>query len=157
MKLNAREDVEAPIAFVFKALADTDHWERAALRRGAEVLRQDTLPEKGVGMEWKLGFHWRERARSVVLRMAELAPDQRLALAATGEALEADIGIDLVEMGPRRTRIALAVDIKPTTLAARLFLQGLRLARGQIDGRVKQRMAQLAADIEHRHRKAGGR
>ena len=43
MKLSSRQDIEAPVAFVFDALNDFQAWERAALRRGAEVARTDKM------------------------------------------------------------------------------------------------------------------
>ena len=39
MKLSTRDDIEAPLSFVFDSFADTESWERAAMRRGAEVTR----------------------------------------------------------------------------------------------------------------------
>ena len=52
MKLEAKHDVEAPAAFVFAQLADFEGWERAAMRRGADVTRLDTLRTVGPGMTW---------------------------------------------------------------------------------------------------------
>ncbi|MBC7477273.1 MAG: SRPBCC family protein, partial [Pseudorhodobacter sp.] len=38
MKLVAKYDLEVPAAFVFAQLVDFDGWERAAMRRGADVV-----------------------------------------------------------------------------------------------------------------------
>jgi hypothetical protein len=35
MKFNTKQDVEAPVAFVFAYLTDFDFWERSAGRTGA--------------------------------------------------------------------------------------------------------------------------
>ena len=43
MKLNVRQDIDLPIARVFARLSDFDGWQKAALRRGAEVARTDKL------------------------------------------------------------------------------------------------------------------
>lgn len=157
MRLAAREDVEAPLAFVFAALADTDHWERAALRRGAEVQRTDRLAGVGPGMAWAVAFVWRGRRRQGTLVLTEFQPDQRLAFRATGEMLEATAAFDLIEMGPRRTRLVLVAEVKPRTLKGRLYLQGARLARARIETRLAQRMAQLASDLELRNRRSAAR
>ncbi|MBD3763874.1 MAG: SRPBCC family protein [Rhodobacterales bacterium] len=151
MKLSTREDIEAPIAFVFDQIADFDAWERSALRRGAEVQRTDSLPQPGAGMTWRLRFPWRGKARKADLALAGHEPPHRLAV--TGE--EANLGgrldIELIEMSPRRTRMTVAIELKPRTLTARLFLQSLKLAKARLVKKLKARTAQFAAEVERRH------
>jgi carbon monoxide dehydrogenase subunit G len=153
MKLSRREDVEAPLPFVWAMLSDVDQWERAALRRGAEVQRLDTLTETAPGMGWQLRFPYRGKPRKLTLRLAEMETDARLGFTAVSPNVQGTAGIDLVEMGPKRTRITVQIEVTPRTLAARLFLQGLRLARGRVEKRFADRIAQLAADIEDRFRR----
>ncbi|EKD59823.1 MAG: hypothetical protein ACD_54C01115G0002, partial [uncultured bacterium] len=43
MRFATKQDIEAPIADVFRLLSDFESWERAAMRRGAEVARTDKL------------------------------------------------------------------------------------------------------------------
>jgi carbon monoxide dehydrogenase subunit G len=154
MKFKTREDIEAPMDFVYRALSDTDHWERTALRRGATVERQDTNPIPGAGMQWAIGFDFRGKRRNVVLRCTEMDGAQRMAFEGTGKMLAGQLDLDLTDMGPKRTRLTVAVDVKPLTIAARLFLQTLALARGRVQARFDKRAAQLAADIEDRYRKS---
>jgi carbon monoxide dehydrogenase subunit G len=154
MKFTTREDIEAPMDFVYRALSDTDHWERAALRRGATVERQDTRPIPGPGMQWIVGFGFRGKLREVDLRCTEMDGAQRLAFTGESEAIFGQFDLDLTEMGPKRTRLTISVEVKPQTLAARLFLQTLKLARGRVQGRFDKRSAQLAADIEDRFRRS---
>ncbi|QYK41879.1 MAG: SRPBCC family protein [Paracoccaceae bacterium] len=154
MKLSTREDIEAPIGFVYAALADADHWERAALRRGAEVRRLDTAPVPGPGSTWEVGFAYRGRPMKVNLRVADLQPPTRMEFAGTGDMVQGTLSVDLVEMGPKRTRIVVGVEIKPQTLAARLFLQTLKLARKRVEQRFEMRMGQLAATVQERYRQS---
>ena len=54
MKLATREDIDAPIEAVFEQLSDFDGFERAALRRGAEVRAHRRADRHvGAGMAWK--------------------------------------------------------------------------------------------------------
>lgn len=154
MRLSTREDIEAPLDFVFRMLVDTDHWERAALRRGIEVVRQDRLEQPGPGMEWKVSFGFRDTIRRVTLRVTQLETQQRLVLGAQGESLEASCAFEVAEMGPRRTRLAASFEMKPQTLTARLFVQSLRLAKGRVTRRFEERLAQLSVDIEQRYRQS---
>lgn len=157
MKLSTREDIEAPIARVFQALTDFDYWERAAMRRGADILRLTTATDPAPGMQWQVGFSYRGRPRKVTVHLDSLVPATAMAFSGLSPSIEGELQIDLVEMSPHRTRMALALEMRPRTLAARLFLQSLKLAKGRIDKRFKTRAADLAALIETRsHRKTQG-
>lgn len=153
MKLSGRQDIEAPIAVVHRMLSDFDGWERGALRRGAEVTRTDTMTQPGPGMGWLVRFAWRAKPRTVTLRLDVLDPPVRLRLSGQGANLEGEAAIDLLELGARRTRVHVAVEARPRTLSARLFLQSLRLGRARVQRRFDQRLATVAADIEDRHRR----
>jgi hypothetical protein len=152
MKLTAKEDVEAPISYVYAALTDFGVWEGAAMRRGAEVERLDRLRKPGPGMEWQVGFIYRGKKREVTLKLLSMALDQTLSFGGTAQPAEAVLKLDLAEMGPRRTRVLVNLEIKPQTLAARLFVQSLRLAKAKVTRRFSMRLNQIGKDIEDRYR-----
>jgi carbon monoxide dehydrogenase subunit G len=152
MKLSAKEDIEAPLAFVSEVMADFEAWERAAMRRGAEVDRLDTLRKPGPGMAWRVGFTYRGKDRKLDIKLLDLEPEQRLNFEFTGRPAEGVLNIELAEMGPRRTRVVATMELKPRTLAARLFFQSLRLAKAKVMRRFALRLSQLGADIEDRYR-----
>jgi uncharacterized protein YndB with AHSA1/START domain len=156
MKLTAHETIEAPVAFVNAYLTDFDFWERSALRRGAEVERLDHLRTAGAGMEWRIGFSYHDKKRTVELKLLKLEPEHLLEFDCMAQPAEAVLTIELAEMGPRRTRVAVHLQIKPRTMAARLFLQSLKLAKGKVTRRFTQRLAQTSADIEDRFRQTAG-
>ena len=157
MKLIRNQDVEAPVAFVYAALCDFDHWERAAMRRGAEVTRLDTLAVPGPGMTWSVGFDYRGRRRTVDLRLTGLEAAQTLAFTGQGASMNGKALLDLVEMGPKRTRLVITIEVEARTLAARLLLQSLKFASARINRRFEARTAQLAADLEERFRRRAAR
>jgi hypothetical protein len=157
MKLIRNEDVEAPVGFVYAALSDFAHWERAAMRRGAEVTRLDTLAVPGPGMAWNVGFDFRGRRRVVDLRLTQLEAGQVLGFAGQGASFAGRGLLDLVEMGPKRTRIAITVEVEARTLAARLLLQSLKFANAKVNRAFEGRTSQLALDIENRFRSGGRR
>lgn len=152
MKLNTRQDVEAPIAFVHAQMADFEMWERAALRRGAEVMRDHPDRAVGPGTVWDTRFRFRGRERQVRITLLRHDPGQHMAFKAVGPSAEANMTLDLVELGAKRTRVVVSVAITPRTLAARLFLQGLKLAGKRVQQRFDGRVAKFAADIEARYR-----
>ena len=154
MKFTTRQDIEAPVAFVFRALSDFEGWERAAMRRGAEVERTDRLTHIGVGVAWKALFSYRSRPRRLDLQLVTYDSPSHLGFAGQSQAVEGTARVDMMEMSTRRTRIHVVAEVTPRTLAARLFLQSLRLARARIDRKFEQRVAKMAADVEQRYRAA---
>lgn len=152
MKFTTKQDIEAPVAFVFKSLSDFDGWERAAMRRGAEVERTDRLTQAGAGMSWRSLFSYRGRPRQLDLQLLSYESPAQLGFAGQSAAVEGTARVDMMEMSSRRTRIHVVAEVTPRSLAARLFLQSLRLARARVDRKFEQRVAQMASDIEQRYR-----
>jgi hypothetical protein len=67
---------------------------------------------------------------------------------------DARIDVEIMELSGARTRLLVRLDIKPKTIAARIYVQSLRLARSRVERSFAQRVAQLAAEIENRQRVA---
>jgi hypothetical protein len=152
MKFSAKQDVEAPIAFVFAYLTDFDTWERSALRRGAEVARTDQMRSPGAGMSWKAAFAYRGTMRKLDIQLVKMVAPNTLQIAAKSPAIEVDTGLNLTEMSARRCRLHATLDVTPRNLAARLFMQSLRLARARMDRKFALRIAQVVAEIETAYR-----
>lgn len=152
MKLRTKEDIEAPLEFVYAALSDFDYWERAGMRRGADISRTDKLRTPGAGMGWKVAFDYHGKARNLAISLMAMEPDQRLTFDAVGKPAAAGLDIEMAEMGPKRTRVVVEIDIKPKTLAARMFMQSLRLAKAKVQRKYEVRIALIAAEIEDRYR-----
>lgn len=156
MKLVTKQDIEAPVAFVYRSLTDFEAWETAAMRRGAEVARTDTLTKPGPGMSWRVKFDFKGRARTLLLRLAEADPGNRVRFTADSPSVGGDMDIELMELSPRRTRMTVRGEVSPKTLAARIFVQSMKIAKGKVQRRYEQRIAQMATEIEERHRRQRG-
>jgi carbon monoxide dehydrogenase subunit G len=154
MKLTSRQDIEAPLAFVFDALKDFEAWERAALRRGAEVARTDVLQSKVPGLSWMIKFVYRGRQRRLALRLTDLERPTMMAFSGVGTSLDGVAGIDLIELAARRTRLSVTLDVRPRTIGARLLLQSMRLANTRLNRRFADRVGQICLEIESRYRQS---
>ncbi|MDJ0826480.1 MAG: SRPBCC family protein [Rhodobacter sp.] len=155
MRFSTREDIEAPIEAVFGAVTDFDGFERQALRRGAEVTRQDTTGKTGVGSEWQVKFAFRGKQRELDARITEFdAPNGYRIDSRTG-GLEGVISVDLLQLAPQRTRMQLAVDLNPRTLSARLLVQSLKFAKGTLNKRFSTRVWRFAQGIEDKFHNVG--
>lgn len=154
MKLSTREDIEAPLDVVFADFADTEAWERAVLRRGAEIVRVDRLPAFGPGMAWVVTFDYRGKSRKVTVKLTEAEAPNALGFQFSAANLEGTFALEFLALSARRTRVTFAAEVKPKTLAARLLLQSVKLAKGKVDRKFQTRIAQMCNEIEERHRTA---
>lgn len=151
MKLTAKTDIEAPASFVYANLIDHAAWEREMARRGAEIERPADMPLAGIGAGWRIRVPFRGKVRKFLVRIEDMSPDARLVFGIDGQAIEGNSVLELLPMSPRRTRLRMALDVKPKTLAARLFLNTLRLAKGKVQARLEKRLEQLGARIADNH------
>jgi hypothetical protein len=153
MRFASRTDIEAPADFVFRVIADFGHWERAAMRRGAEVVRTERPRlggRPGVDPVWLIRFAFRGKERRITLRVGDIAAPDRLGFSWVGQLFEGSGTIELIALGAGRTRLALVSEVKPRTLAARMILQSLKLVRGKVQARLDGRMATAGSEIAAR-------
>jgi hypothetical protein len=155
MKMATREDISAPIEAVFAQLSDFDGFERAAMRRGAEVVRTDTLTLPGPGMAWRAGFEYRGKERKANIELADFEVPERLRANIHSVGVEMELVVELVAMSRTRTRMNLALDARPRTIPARLMIQSMKLARQTVLKRFRKRVGEFASDLEERVRAAG--
>ncbi|MGL4235012.1 SRPBCC family protein [Tabrizicola sp.] len=151
MKLTAKSDIEAPASFAYACLTDFSTWERDAVRRGVEVERPQDMPLTGPGAGWRLRFPFRGKLRKVLIRLEALTENSDVTFTMDSPAMEGDTVVEVLGLSPRRTRLRVAVTVKPKTLAARLFLNTLRLAKGRVQAKFEVRVQQLGAIIEDRY------
>lgn len=149
MKLTAREDIAAPMEHVFEAVTDIAALERAALRRGIDVVRVDGGGPPGVGSAWDLRFDYRGARRRARTEITGWNPGEQVLFMAEGEGVRAMGEIDLTALAKARTRLVVGLDLRPETLRARLLLQSFRLARTALLARFRDRVAEYARKIEN--------
>jgi len=153
MNFSAREDIEAPIDFVFRQVSDFEGFERAAMRRGADVQKFPSAGLDPVGMAWKVAFDFRGKPRVMDGKLVEMNAPNSMQIDGIISGLEAVLTVELVELSKRRTRIAINTKMAPNSLSARLLLQSLKLAKASLQKRYKLRIAQFSTDVEDRYRK----
>jgi len=151
MKFSAKEDIEAPIEFVFDQVTDFTAFERSALRRGAEVQRVDTLTVPGPGMKWDAAFNLRGRRREVNIELLSIDRPNGLVVGSRSPLMGGELVLDLVALSRGRTRMSVEIEMTPKTLSARLLVQSLKLAKNTLSKRFRKRVAAQAEEIEDRY------
>ncbi len=153
MKFKTREDIEAPIDFVFSQVTDFAALERSLLRRGADVQRIADRTPPAPGMAWDTSFDMRGKRRQMQLELVGYEPPSAIRFIATSKSIDGGLELDLVALSRGRTRMTLLADLKPRNLSARLMVQSLKLARGNVVKRFGTRIASFASDLEDRYRR----
>lgn len=153
MKFSTREDVEAPIDAVFAMLCDFESFERAAMRRGADVRRVDRMDEPGVGVQWNAVFELRGKRRELQVEMVLFDQPNEMVFDSTSPGLASEMRFELIALSRSRTRVKVELEIKPQNLSARLLVQSLKLAKASLTKKYKLRVAGYASTMEERYLK----
>lgn len=151
MILKTREDIEAPIDFVFAQLSDFAAIERSILRRGAEIQRKVDYMPPAVGMAWDTSFQFKGKRRQVEVTLVTFEPPSLMRFEGIGKSLTGDMSVELVALSRGRTRVVLLCALKARNLSARLVLQSLKLAKGNVTKRFEMRVASYAKEVEERY------
>jgi len=152
MKFSTREDINAPIEHVFANVSDFQIYERAAMRRGAQVKRIDNLDAKGPGMTWQADFDFRGKKRSIEIVLEDIEAPTHMDFLATSGGMTGSCEVELIALSPTKTRLKLGVELKPQTLSARLLVQSLKLAKSKVENRMQTRLAEFSEDVTSRYK-----
>ncbi len=152
MKFSTREDIEAPINYVFAQVSDFAAFERRAMRQGADVIRK---PEDAVaqGTVWDIKFNFRGRDRKAEAVLTLLDQPQAFTIDSASDGLNASTEIELIALSQTRTRVLVSFDLRAKTLTARLLVQSLKLAKSKMTKRFNGRVLDFAEEIEDRYRR----
>jgi len=156
MRFSTQHDIETPIEYAFEQLSDFAAFERVALRRGAEVTRVDTLTEPAPGMLWDARVILRGRRRRIRIELREFTPPALIFFEAQSDGFDITFRVELLALSRRRTRVGIALDLRPRSITSRLLLQSARLAKNKLNRRYKQRTVAYMAEIEARFRRENG-
>ena len=147
MKLSSREDIEAPIDTVFQAVTDFDLFERQILRRGVDIMRDESVKATDIGAKWQAKFPWRGRTHDVNAELVSIEPENGYAIESKSGGVICLGVVDLVALSKSRTRLFVSLDLRPTTLSSRLFIQSMKLAKSSLSRRFKARVTEFASQI----------
>ncbi|MEM6385915.1 MAG: SRPBCC family protein [Pseudomonadota bacterium] len=147
MKLSTSEDIDAPIERVFASVSDFAAFERRLVRRGIDITRDESTPHDQVGAHWHATVLWRGHAYKIDARLVSMNPVEGYLFENSSNGVECLASVDLVALSETRTRLLVSLDLKPATLSARLLLQSLKLAKGNLTRRFEARVHDFAKDL----------
>ncbi|MCF2871110.1 SRPBCC family protein [Octadecabacter sp. G9-8] len=152
MELTAREDIEAPIDFVFDQVTDFATFERSIMRRGGDVERMSASDAAEVGTKWRVNFRMRGKERTVRAQIVQVDTPNGLSIDVNSVSADGTMVIELVALSRARTRLIITAEAGAKTIPAKLFFQSLRFARGKTEARFKTMLTNFAEDIDKKYR-----
>lgn len=152
MQFSTREDIEAPIDYVFKQVTDFASFERSIMRRGGDIERVENGDANGLGATWRVKFQMRGVERDVSATVSDVKEPTSLMMTMTSRSADAEMKVELVPLSRARTRVNVRADASAKTIAAKLLFQSVRFARQKTEGRFKSVVAGFAKDVEIRYR-----
>jgi hypothetical protein len=152
MQIAAREDVALSAETLFDMMARFPAVEQFGGRPGMFVERLDDLPRPGAGMRWRLKFDYRGRDYDTETRLTRFERAELMEYEGAAAGLTTRWRLDLIPLSPAMTRLALTVEPRADSLAARALLQGLKLRRG----RIEERLASFLGDYARRLERVAG-
>jgi len=153
MKFSTREDIELPAEAVFADLTNFSRFERLALRRGVDVVRQRRiLPDGTERIFWQSSFKWRGRKRRLQADMIECQPPERLVIEAQTGGIDSDLMVEIIPLSPERSRMCVQLELRPRNMAARFLIQSMKLGKPRLVRRFKTRISRFAREMEERWR-----
>jgi hypothetical protein len=146
MKFSTREDIGRPADEVFAAVSDFTFFEDLLRQRGVTVERiEDCGP--AVGTAWKAKAVVRGRHLTILSQVVTFRAQDGIAISSTASGLETLTEVEITPLTSKKSRLAVAVDIRPTSFKGRLFLQPLKLAKGKLSDRFRSGIARFAKDV----------
>jgi|SRR6056297_2955219 len=153
MIFETREEVDVPRDFAFDRFADFTRYEQAARGYGADIRRVNGFTEVAEGVSWRGSVVVRGKTRGVEATVTDLTRPAHAQMVTTVGGMRVDVDLVFEEIGPQTTRVFAKAQLVATTLASRLILQTVKLARKKIQTKIDSRIVALANQFEHEYRR----
>lgn len=152
MEFSTREDIEAPIEYVFSQITDFPAFERSIMRRGGDAERIVDASEPSIGMKWRLKFILRGAERNVEVEVTDIERPNGITFEMTSRPVHGVLMIELLALSRARTRMIVKAKATPKSIPARLAFRSMKLARKKPQTRFKTFVTGFAEDVEARYR-----
>lgn len=153
MKFSARDDIAAPIEFVFDQVTDFQGFERSIMRRGGDVERLQGGGASIVGTKWNVKFRMRGKDRMVKAELVQVDAPNGLTIDVTSPSADGKMVVELVALSRARTRLIVKASAGAKSIPAKLMFQSLKFARSKTEDRFKKMVANFAKDVDARYRR----
>jgi hypothetical protein len=148
LKLRVSDDIEAPVDRVWAGFSDFSPVETEARARGAELVRVGDWRAAHLGASWRGSVAVRGKTRPIDARIATFVPGETCVVESRVGGMSSTYEITLIPLSPSLTRVAVVLELRASTLSARLLLQTLKVARRRVMQRLEGAIVRQGQAVE---------
>jgi hypothetical protein len=153
MKFLVSQDVEAPLSIVWARFTDFGSLEADLRARGATLSRIGDWTATAEGVEWRGEAMVNGKTRALTARVTRLTPEALCLIDSRIGGVACRYEMRFTPRATEATSVDLALELSADTLSARLVVQSLKLARGQVVQRLQAILARQGKAAEAAHRR----
>ncbi|MGP1358118.1 hypothetical protein [Roseicyclus sp.] len=148
MKLRVSDDIEAPADRVWAGFTDFSAVEAEARGRGADLVRVGDWRSPQLGAAWRGSVAVRGKTRPIEARIATFVPGETCIVECRVGGMASTYETTLIPLSPSLTRVSVMLELRASTLSARLLLQTLKVARRRVMQRLEGAVVRQGQAVE---------
>lgn len=148
MKFRVADDVEAPIDWVWEGFTDFAAIEADIRARDAELSRMGDWKEAALGVAWRGSVPVRGKVRTIEARISGFVPEEHLLVESRIGGMDCTYEVVFAPLSAEITRVSVTLELKASTLSARLLLQTLKIARRKVIQRLEGAVVRQGQAVE---------
>lgn len=156
MKFRVADDIEAPVDWVWGGFTDFAAIEADIRSRDADLLRVGDWRDAGLGVAWRGSVPVRGKVRPIEAKITAFVPNERMVIDSVIGGMACQYELTFQPLSDHVTRASVALELKASTLSARLLLQTLKIARRKVIQRLEGAVVRQGQAVERDWRARGG-
>jgi hypothetical protein len=148
LKFRVSDDVEAPIDWVWEGFTDFAAIEADIRARDAELSRVGDWKEAALGVAWRGSVPVRGKVRTIEARIAGFIARGATSGRKPDRRHELHYEVVFAPLSAEVTRVSVTLELKASTLSARLLLQTLKIARRKVIQRLEGAVVRQGQAVE---------
>jgi uncharacterized membrane protein len=156
LKFKVSDDVEAPVERVWAGFTDFAAIESDIRAREADLVRVGDWKEAALGVAWRGSVPVRGKIRPIDARIAAFTPGERMMVESKVGGMSCSYEVTFAALSEQMTRVSVTLELKASTLSARLLLQTLKIARRKVIQRLEGAIVRQGQAVESDWRAQAG-
>ncbi|MDG4647114.1 hypothetical protein P6F26_01540 [Roseibacterium sp. SDUM158017] len=148
MKFKVAEDVEAPLSWTWAGFTDFSAVEADIRARDADLERVDGWQVARPGAAWRGSVPVQGRAQPIEARITTFAPEEAIVIESRVGGMACTYEMTLAPLPDGMTRVSIVLELRASTMSARLMLQTLKLARRRAMRRIEGALVRQGQTVE---------